>query len=224
MHSRFYHHTVQIQPAPDYQYQQNFMQKPKSWDNLAPKGVGGYGFGYGFVDNSGNAVLPPRNVKVHHHMPVAHPDTGNYGKIVQSQPACPNVVRKNVYQHYGTTSVPGAGQCVQAAGGTAVSTAATGLSGQYVSSTTTTIITATSAQTPASEGCSAKCVKSTIACDQGKGCKWMCNYHYYIIISHIIIIIIYVDCQFELYLRCLYAFAASAIRYRCFYQMYRITH
>lgn len=50
---RFYHHTVQIQPTPDYQYQQNFIQKQKSWDNLSAKAVGGYGYGYEYVSAPG---------------------------------------------------------------------------------------------------------------------------------------------------------------------------
>lgn len=45
--TRFYPHAAQIQPLPGYGYA---VHKPKSWDNLTTKAIGGYGFGYGYLD------------------------------------------------------------------------------------------------------------------------------------------------------------------------------
>lgn len=47
---RYYPHAAQIQPAPPQGYQQHYVHKPKSWDNLTTKSFGGYGFGYGYLD------------------------------------------------------------------------------------------------------------------------------------------------------------------------------
>ncbi|XP_017491015.1 PREDICTED: uncharacterized protein LOC108379202 [Rhagoletis zephyria] len=45
-----YHITAtQVQPSQIYP-QATYVQKPKSWDNLTTKAVGGYGFGYGYLD------------------------------------------------------------------------------------------------------------------------------------------------------------------------------
>ncbi|XP_059615247.1 uncharacterized protein LOC132260875 [Phlebotomus argentipes] len=45
--TRFYPHAAQIQPVSSYGYA---VHKPKSWDNLTTKAIGGYAFGYGYLD------------------------------------------------------------------------------------------------------------------------------------------------------------------------------
>lgn len=65
-HQRRYHHVHPSSNAPTVGAEvvygpqaqahiQYIQQKPKSWDNLAMKAIGGYGFGYGYLDK---AVAP----------------------------------------------------------------------------------------------------------------------------------------------------------------------
>lgn len=65
-HQRRYHHVHPTPNAPPVKAKhteivygtqaqahiQYIQQKPKSWDNLAMKAIGGYGFGYGYLDKS----------------------------------------------------------------------------------------------------------------------------------------------------------------------------
>lgn len=107
---RFYHHSVQVQPAGDYQYQQSFMQKPKSWDNLSAKAVGGYGYGYEYVTAPGgqsnsNSLKYSAGQQMEPHSMCGyrvHPQQQQQ----QHSVSCTNSghgggVRKTVYQHYG---------------------------------------------------------------------------------------------------------------------------
>lgn len=44
---------LEAKSSPKIQYQSSHQHvKPKSWDNLATKAIGGYGFGYGYLDTS----------------------------------------------------------------------------------------------------------------------------------------------------------------------------
>lgn len=48
---RYHIHAAQIQPTSYIGCPATYItNKPKSWDNLAMKGYGGYGFGYGYLD------------------------------------------------------------------------------------------------------------------------------------------------------------------------------
>lgn len=54
----YQHICPPVNPEGDTVYIQYNSSKPKSWDNLATKAVGGYGFGYGYLDTtkSGSAL------------------------------------------------------------------------------------------------------------------------------------------------------------------------
>jgi general receptor for phosphoinositides 1-associated scaffold protein len=55
------------------------MHKPKSWDNLAAKGFGGYGFGYGYLDST--SVVIPNNktfVTIHHRHSIPRKTVNTY--------------------------------------------------------------------------------------------------------------------------------------------------
>lgn len=111
MHCRFYHHTVQIQPTPDYQYQQNFIQKQKSWDNLSAKaGVGGYGYEY--VSGPGGVGLVSSSVKAAGYPQQQQPSTQPiephalcgyrvHPQQHHSATTTTTTTRKPIYQHYG---------------------------------------------------------------------------------------------------------------------------
>lgn len=115
---RFYHHTVQIQPTTNQEYSSyhgNFMQKPKSWDNLSAKAVGGYGYGYEYISAppGHNNSLKQTVVQYpgqHQHSQVegthsmcgyrVHPQNQSQQPQQQNMVNCGNG-RKAVYHHYG---------------------------------------------------------------------------------------------------------------------------
>lgn len=113
---------MQIQPTPDYQYQQNFIQKQKSWDNLSAKAVGGYGYGYEYIStpggnsnslkSTGHQYTNPQHGMEPHSMcggyrvhpqqqaqQVTHHNMVPSGAVGGSNSNPGN--RKPVYQHYG---------------------------------------------------------------------------------------------------------------------------
>ncbi|GAB0090304.1 PDZ domain-containing protein [Sergentomyia squamirostris] len=63
--TRVYPHAAQIQPVSGYGYA---VQKPKSWDNLTTKAIGGCGFGYGYLDT----VAPKAMTTSAHQVPQRH--------------------------------------------------------------------------------------------------------------------------------------------------------
>lgn len=59
--------------------------KPKSWDNLTTKAYGGYGFGYGYVENSGHLNTTRKNSRSQHSKNAQYIRTSNE-KHVQTNP------------------------------------------------------------------------------------------------------------------------------------------
>ncbi|EDW33383.1 GL15547 [Drosophila persimilis] len=77
-HQRYHVTATQVQPSQIYPNTISYVQKPKSWDNLATKAAGGYGFGYGYLDTV--AVKPPVKLQIaqqRHSMPRRNP----YGRF-----------------------------------------------------------------------------------------------------------------------------------------------
>ncbi|XP_022218689.2 uncharacterized protein LOC111071579 [Drosophila obscura] len=77
-HQRYHVTATQVQPSQIYPNTIAYVQKPKSWDNLATKAAGGYGFGYGYLDTV--AVKPPVKLQIaqqRHSMPRRNP----YGRF-----------------------------------------------------------------------------------------------------------------------------------------------
>ncbi|ALC43593.1 CG6619 [Drosophila busckii] len=74
-HLQRYHVTAtQVQPSQIYPNTMAYVQKPKSWDNLATKGLVGPSFGYGYLDTV--AVKPPVKMQIaqqRHSMPRRNP-------------------------------------------------------------------------------------------------------------------------------------------------------
>lgn len=81
---RHYPHPAQIQPVPSQGYYQQYVQKPKSWDNLTTKSFGGYGFGYGYLDT----VSPKQSAITKIHPTVALSQQNNL------------ISKKNSYERY----------------------------------------------------------------------------------------------------------------------------
>lgn len=111
---RYHLHTAQIQPISGYgchsqNHQQYIQHKPKSWDNLAMKGYGGYGFGYGYLDTVG-----PNGKKQQPSLPQQTPittATATTAKlpqpataIITQQQQRHSIPRKNPYGRYSTFS------------------------------------------------------------------------------------------------------------------------
>ena len=106
---------MQIQPAPDYQYQQSYIQKPKSWDNLSAKAVGGYGYGYEYISAPGGHNNSLKGTSSGHQYVPMEPHSMCGYRVhpqQQQQPQHPHQhhhvhgannpgSRKPVYQHYG---------------------------------------------------------------------------------------------------------------------------
>jgi general receptor for phosphoinositides 1-associated scaffold protein len=79
-HQRYHHSHHQVQPLPPQPAPVTCMHKPKSWDNLAAKGFGGYGFGYGYVDTT-SVVIPNTNktfVTIHHRHSIPRKTVNTY--------------------------------------------------------------------------------------------------------------------------------------------------
>ncbi|KAM8710158.1 hypothetical protein ACLKA7_016883 [Drosophila subpalustris] len=74
-HQPHYHVTAtQVQPSQVYPNTMAYVQKPKSWDNLANKGLIGQGYGYGYLDTV--AMNPPVKLQIsqqRHSMPRRNP-------------------------------------------------------------------------------------------------------------------------------------------------------
>ncbi|KAH8365649.1 hypothetical protein KR093_003101, partial [Drosophila rubida] len=74
-----YHVTAtQVQPSQIYPHTMAYVQKPKSWDNLANKALVGQGYGYGYLDTV--AMTPPVKLQLaqqRHSMPRRNP----YGRF-----------------------------------------------------------------------------------------------------------------------------------------------
>ncbi|XP_002046126.3 uncharacterized protein ssp6 [Drosophila virilis] len=75
-HHPHYHVTAtQVQPSQIYPNSMAYVQKPKSWDNLATKALVGQGFGYGYLDTA-VAMKPPVKLQIaqqRHSMPRRNP-------------------------------------------------------------------------------------------------------------------------------------------------------
>ncbi|KAH8395696.1 hypothetical protein KR222_009760, partial [Zaprionus bogoriensis] len=74
--AQHYHLTAtQVQPSQIYPNSMAYVQKPKSWDNLANKALVGQGFGYGYLDTV-TAIKPPVKLQIaqqRHSMPRRNP-------------------------------------------------------------------------------------------------------------------------------------------------------
>lgn len=101
---RYHIHASQIQPTSYGCPAQYITNKPKSWDNLAMKGYGGYGFGYGYLDTVGPKKHPPPTAKV------------QQDELINQQRH--SMPRKNPYGRYSTLDIenyaPPPSQFVQA--------------------------------------------------------------------------------------------------------------
>lgn len=103
---RYHLHTAQIQPATGAygcHQQYNIHNKPKSWDNLAMKGFGGYGFGYGYLDTVAptktKQQVPQTITTAKLQQPIS---TANI--ILTQQQQRHSIPRKNPYGRYSTFS------------------------------------------------------------------------------------------------------------------------
>lgn len=107
-----YIHAAQVQPSSyDFQAAQTKHQpqgpylanKPKSWDNLALKSVGGYGFGYGYVDVDQISKATPSDVNSanNKHKPLP---TAATLMLAQQHQLRHSIPRKNPYGRYSTFS------------------------------------------------------------------------------------------------------------------------
>lgn len=101
---RYHIHASQIQPTSYGCPAQYITNKPKSWDNLAMKGYGGYGFGYGYLDTVGPKKQPPPTAKL------------QQDELINQQRH--SMPRKNPYGRYSTLDIenyaPPPSQFVQA--------------------------------------------------------------------------------------------------------------
>ena len=101
---RYHLHTAQIQPTSYACHAQPYSihNKPKSWDNLAMKGYGGYGFGYGYLDTVGanKRPQPMQSVTAKIQPSVA----GGATNIITQQQQRHSIPRKNPYGRYSTFS------------------------------------------------------------------------------------------------------------------------
>lgn len=93
---RYHPHPAQVQPIPSSSYQQHYVQKPKSWDNLTTRSFGGYGFGYGYLDT----VVPKHTV-------VTKPQPTNIANLqTQSMPRKNTCTRYTVYTDFENYAPP----------------------------------------------------------------------------------------------------------------------
>lgn len=101
---RYHIHNAQIQPTSYGCPAQYMTNKPKSWDNLAMKGYGGYGFGYGYLDTVCPKKQPPPTTKL------------QQDELINQQRH--SIPRKNPYGRYSTLDIenyaPPPSQFVQA--------------------------------------------------------------------------------------------------------------
>lgn len=133
---------MQIQPTPDYQYQQNYIQKPKSWDNLSAKAGGGYGYGYEYVSGPGvglvSSSVKPTGYSQQQSVTQPIEPHALCGYRVHPQQQQPHhTARKPLYQHYGMGKGMGAET-------SHISMPCQHVHAQKQTTTSTTIITSTS--------------------------------------------------------------------------------
>lgn len=109
--SHRYVHPSQVQPMQStmtttHAYiQPQYVQKPKSWDNLAAKGCSGYGgFGYGYVvsGNNGNGSAQPQQPQQQQQHPPPLPLKGQHtlANLQQSRMAIPRKSSQAPYGRY----------------------------------------------------------------------------------------------------------------------------
>lgn len=129
-----------VQMQPQYLY-----HKPKSWDNLAMKAFGGYGFGYGYLDK---AVIPKSNL-------VPPPIPPKSAAVLNSQSH--SIPRKNVFGRYSTdveNYAPPPTQFLQGFTPNATTKSTENLLGSYKNASNTSV-------DAVSAGASCKCIVAT---------------------------------------------------------------